>query len=446
MERSTVLFRDPSNQGRRFVPLLLADCDLPDALRRCKYLDFRRETEAAFAELVDAILQMAAFLAPDDIPRDLFLKNSRVIAEATAALAGDHLSTTPDCTLHATGESVPQVSQPAVSPISQSAGPSDGLARQVVEPSSLPDVSEALAELRELSLLELDGGACSCHRLLQAVLLDRLPPEERKKWGQLTVKLVNAYVPRPPDDVRTWPIWDNLRPHAARSLENIGEDADTDAAYLMNQLALLLYAKAIYAEAELLYRQALAIDEKSYGSEHPSVAIRLNNLAQLLKTTNRLAEAEPLSRRAASIMVHSLGLEHPKTKTVLRVYQGILSVMQLSKHEVAARLRSLTSQWRGRFTAGNVAGGPVARRRPPGQRTGALRDAARTPVTTRTRDSVLECGGPPPLLRINPPTTPDVQSSSPLADDSPSPRQSRPTPSPVGTGENALKIFRALRP
>ena len=34
LERSTVLFRDPTNQGRRFVPLLLADCKLPDALRR----------------------------------------------------------------------------------------------------------------------------------------------------------------------------------------------------------------------------------------------------------------------------------------------------------------------------------------------------------------------------------------------------------------------------
>ena len=48
--------------------------------------------------------------------------------------------------------------------------------------------------------------------------------------------------------------------------------------------------------AEPLYRRALAIDEKSFGPEHPNVAIRLNNLALLLSATNRLAEAEPLSR------------------------------------------------------------------------------------------------------------------------------------------------------
>ena len=48
-------------------------------------------------------------------------------------------------------------------------------------------------------------------------------------------------------------------------------------------------------------RRALAIDEKSYGPDHPNVAIRLNNLAMLLQDTNRLAEAEPLMRRALAI-------------------------------------------------------------------------------------------------------------------------------------------------
>lgn len=52
LERSTVLFRDPSNKGRRFIPLLLDDCVLPDTLRRYKYVDFREESDAAFAEVL----------------------------------------------------------------------------------------------------------------------------------------------------------------------------------------------------------------------------------------------------------------------------------------------------------------------------------------------------------------------------------------------------------
>ena len=44
-------------------------------------------------------------------------------------------------------------------------------------------------------------------------------------------------------------------------------------------------------------RRTLAIDEKSYGPDHPNVARDLNNLARLLKDTNRVEEAEPMMRR-----------------------------------------------------------------------------------------------------------------------------------------------------
>jgi hypothetical protein len=53
LERSTVPFRDPAQADRRFVPLLLADCDLPDTLLRYRAIDYGEETEAAFDELLD---------------------------------------------------------------------------------------------------------------------------------------------------------------------------------------------------------------------------------------------------------------------------------------------------------------------------------------------------------------------------------------------------------
>ena len=48
-------------------------------------------------------------------------------------------------------------------------------------------------------------------------------------------------------------------------------------------------------------RNALEIDEATYGPDHPSVGIRLSNLPTLLLATNRLWEAEPLMRRALAI-------------------------------------------------------------------------------------------------------------------------------------------------
>jgi tetratricopeptide (TPR) repeat protein len=56
----------------------------------------------------------------------------------------------------------------------------------------------------------------------------------------------------------------------------------------------LLQATNRLAEAEPLMRRALAIDEQSYGQDHPNVARDLNNLAVLLRDLNRLKESIPL--------------------------------------------------------------------------------------------------------------------------------------------------------
>ena len=79
----------------------------------------------------------------------------------------------------------------------------------------------------------------------------------------------------------------------------------------MHQLAVWLKNRAEHGEAEPLYRRALAIDEKSFGPEHPNVATDLDNLAELLRATNRLAEAQPLYRRALAITEKSFGPDHP---------------------------------------------------------------------------------------------------------------------------------------
>ena len=64
-------------------------------------------------------------------------------------------------------------------------------------------------------------------------------------------------------------------------------------------------------------RRALAIDEGSYGPDHPDSPRALNNLAQLLQDTNRLGEAEPLMRRALAIAERSYGPDHPDVATDL---------------------------------------------------------------------------------------------------------------------------------
>ncbi len=56
LERSTAVHRDPANAGRRFIPLLLGDCALPDTLRRYKVLDFRYKLSPLFDGKPDQLL------------------------------------------------------------------------------------------------------------------------------------------------------------------------------------------------------------------------------------------------------------------------------------------------------------------------------------------------------------------------------------------------------
>jgi CHAT domain-containing protein/tetratricopeptide (TPR) repeat protein len=93
--------------------------------------------------------------------------------------------------------------------------------------------------------------------------------------------------------------------------------AHPDVALGLNDLASLLQLQGRYAEAEPLFRQALEIDEQAFGSDHSEVAIALNNLALLFDDEGRFTEAEPLYHRALSIWEQSLGAEHPQSATGL---------------------------------------------------------------------------------------------------------------------------------
>ena len=69
----------------------------------------------------------------------------------------------------------------------------------------------------------------------------------------------------------------------------------------LNDLAALYNAQGRYAEAEPLYKRALAIREKALGPAHPDVATSLENMAALYRNTGRENEAKELDKRAAAI-------------------------------------------------------------------------------------------------------------------------------------------------
>jgi tetratricopeptide (TPR) repeat protein len=188
----------------------------------------------------------------------------------------------------------------------------------VAIPGEAPDAYayEAPSGLYAYSLISgvtaEDGAAPGfiIHRLVQDFARRAMSEERRSQALHEALSWVNAAFAGDPEDVRDWPVLDPLAPHTL-VVARAADAAAEPTAWLFNLLSLMLLAKADNAEAEPLMRRTLAIDEKTYGPDHPNVARDLNNLAQLLKATNHLAEAEPLIRRALAIDEKRYDPNHP---------------------------------------------------------------------------------------------------------------------------------------
>ena len=80
-----------------------------------------------------------------------------------------------------------------------------------------------------------------------------------------------------------------------------------EVANSLNNLADLYTIQGHYAQAEPLYRQALAILEENFGPEDSEVAYGLSHLAKLSVIQARYAEAEAMHRRAIAILQKNPG-------------------------------------------------------------------------------------------------------------------------------------------
>jgi tetratricopeptide (TPR) repeat protein len=219
--------------------------------------------------LARAILRVAAWFAPDAIPRAIF--------------SADH-----SAFLEALGEQV-NVSDLAI--------------------------DKALGELDRFSLVRLTVETVSVHRLLQAVEQDSLSEAERNRWLVCAAQLCNAMTKTKgqPDDARTWRLWLPLSPHAETLIEHtIRYRVESIAvALLANEFGLFAKTRGQYAKAEPLYQWALAIWRKILGPNHPDVGTNLHNLAALYEARGEYAKAEPLYQQALAIREKALGPEHP---------------------------------------------------------------------------------------------------------------------------------------
>jgi tetratricopeptide (TPR) repeat protein/transcriptional regulator with XRE-family HTH domain len=174
----------------------------------------------------------------------------------------------------------------------------------------------AIAALRKYSLLRRNPETkmLTMHRLVQAVLKDRMDEEKQYLWAERTVQAVNRTFPDVKDDLAIWLRCQRciLHGQACIGLIEQWKIASPAAARLLNQAGAYLRECGQYTQAETVLRKALDIAMPTLGPEHPDVAQNLHNLALLYLDQGRYVSAEPLLQQAMAIREKVLGVTKPE--------------------------------------------------------------------------------------------------------------------------------------
>ena len=226
------------------------------------------------------LLSLLAFLAPDDIPRDLLVLGRTHLQSGLCAIVSDTQS------LH-----------------------------------------RLLTELQRHSLIDVRGDALFVHQLVQAVARDRLAGQNTEgEWASAAVRVVAEAFPFQVNETGTWSGSARLVPQAltaTQHAERLGV-ALKETGLLLNQVGLYLRSRAQLAAAEEVLRRALRIDEQVYGLDDPNVAISASNIGAVLQAKGDLEGALRYTQRALATAERVYGSDHPSVATLANNIGAIL--------------------------------------------------------------------------------------------------------------------------
>ncbi len=239
------------------------DQDYPASVATTWSLSFEkvRKGKPAAADL----LNFCAFLAPHAIPETLILESAPHLGDVLAPVAADPV-----------------------------------------------ELDLTYKEALKYSLVQREGDTATLtiHRLVQAVLRDRMPIEIQREWMHRAVLAVDAVIP---NLLALEQREANVRylPHALVCATWIEQENfhNKESSHVLNWAARCLDERAQYKEAESLSKCSVAMYEQLMGPENPVVALQLSNLASIYQHQGKYKEAEPLLQRALTLQ-EQLGHPH----------------------------------------------------------------------------------------------------------------------------------------
>jgi tetratricopeptide (TPR) repeat protein len=175
-----------------------------------------------------------------------------------------------------------------------------------------------IALLKKYSLINAAENLISVHRLVQAVVQDRLSPKDQKIWAESALKMIDDAFSFRQYDQETWEKCSKLSSHAFHASDHAQRLAVSpqETANILNSLGRYMHSRMELASASFLLDRALDIAEKTLGQDSTLVASIANNLGSVLRDQGDLEGAKKCYERALAILEKRLGKDHPSTATI----------------------------------------------------------------------------------------------------------------------------------
>jgi len=212
---------------------------------------------------------------------------------------------------------------------------------------------QTLTQVSGHALARLDHRGLQMHRLTQAILRNRLTPEQAAATRQRAEAILAASNPGNMTNPATWPRWAQLMPHvlaadlagtANRSLrwlaisacgyllgrgdtrssydlaadlhpqwrQRLGDDEETVLA-MTHQLTRTLHNLGRYAEARDLQQEVVTRARRVLGEDHENALVYANGLAVSLSLLGEVQAARDLNQDTFERSRRVLGDDHPDT-------------------------------------------------------------------------------------------------------------------------------------
>jgi tetratricopeptide (TPR) repeat protein len=240
----------------------------------------------------EALLELCAFLAPEDIPRDLPPRDSERLPSLLAHAVNDPLA-----------------------------------------------YNQAVRALGRYSLMQVERGALGVHPMVQAVVRARIPSTAARRWAEAAVQLLRDRVPEQSWEVTAWPTCQRLLPHvlvAVEHAERLGVAGEA-AGWLLNRVAAYLEARGQPRQARPVAQRALAITQVALGPNDLAVGEEHDTLGRILRRLGDLDGARDQLRKALVVFERAVGPWHADIATL----RGTLAQVLLGLGELAGAEQQL---------------------------------------------------------------------------------------------------------